>query len=173
MSESIRYLRSALLSAILLSGCARAPEYAVNASGVMPSPNASYRIVQREGDPPKLSPALEAALQSALRTQGLVAASTDAKPDLLLFAGLSLRPARVGVFTRDNPADAAEALDWLAQPRSRGRRVTTLALRFVDPATGAAMRSVRAEVRHGKRQDKFVIGPLIETAATGYVPAAR
>lgn len=159
--------------AILLSGCARAPEYTVNASGAAPAGNASYRIVRPEGEPPALSPALEAALESALRAQGFVAASTGAKPDLLLFAGLSQRPARVGAFTRDNPADAVETPGWLAQPRPRGRRVTTLALRFVDPATGAATRSVHAEVRHGRRQGTLVIGPLIETAATGRVPAAR
>lgn len=160
-----------LLLAAAVAGCARAPEYSVSARGAIPGPQTSYRLVQPEGEPPSLPADVETVLAAALEQRGLVKAATAAKPDLILFAALARRPAKVGDFTRDNPGDSAEAPDWIAQPDRRGRQVTTLALRFVNPATGAEVRSVRAEARHGRRSGDVVIAPLIDGAANGQIPA--
>lgn len=154
---------------VALAGCARAPQYSVVASGDVASASTRYALVQPEGEAPALSPEIEAALVPALAAHGLIRAEPNARPDLLLFATWAQRPAEMGSFTRANPGDAAEQPDWIATPDKQGRRVTTLALRFVDPATGTVVRTVRAEARHGKRQAELVVAPIVEGAAAGRI----
>ncbi|RJF93466.1 hypothetical protein [Sphingomonas cavernae] len=167
MTRTLKIWGGATLAALTLAGCARAPEYSFVSRGDAPDARTRYALVQPEGEAPVLSPEIEAALVPALAAQGLVQAEPNTKPDLLLFAGVARRPAKVASFTRDNPGDTAEAPGWIATPDRHGRRVTTLALRFVDPATGTVVRSVRAEARHGKRQAEMVIAPLVEGATAG------
>lgn len=156
-----------LATLVLLSGCAHAPEYALNDRGTAPTSGARYRLVIPEGEPSMLPPAIEARLARNLKAIGLGA--TDKQPDMLLFASLARRPARTGSFTRENPGDTAEQPDWIDMPATRGRQVTSFALRFVNPATGAEIRTVKAQARHGRRDGDAVLAHLVDSAVAGKI----
>ncbi|MBB5684273.1 hypothetical protein [Sphingobium boeckii] len=153
------------LLAFSLAGCVQPLRVETSASGAPIPAGSHYVWLLPEAEQPHLPEASRLRMADALAAKGLIPAAAGGKADYLLLVNQARRPAKVGLAALDPPPVPGAEPAWLARPGKRGKQLSTLELRFLDPATGHEVSVLSARASHGKRDEPVVLDRLIESVS--------
>ena len=161
---------AATLLALSVTACAAPLRVETKASGAPILNGGRYMWLLPEAEQPHLPEASRIRMTQALAAKGLMPAGQGEKPDYLLLVNHARRPAKVGLATMDPPPAPGNEPAWLATPGKRGKQMSSLQLRFLDPATGHEISQFSAQASHGKRDEPIVLDRLIDGVLQAPVP---
>ena len=147
---------------LMMAGCVPPSRIETHRSGSVIPAGSRYLWFVPEGEAPHLSEARRARLALALAGRGLTSVSPGEKADYLLLVTQARRGAETGLAPSVTPPGQEPA--WIAPPGKRGRQVSTLELKFLDPATGRQIAAIAAVGRHGRRETDAMPDRLIDAA---------
>jgi len=154
----------AALLTLAVAGCAPPPRIETHLSGAGIPAGGRYIWFVPDGEVPHLPEASRARLALALAGRGLTSVAPGGKADYLLLVTAARRGGKVGLAATAVPPPPGQAPVWIAAPGKRGKQVSTLALTFLDPATGETLGVMEAQVRHGRRGEAAMLDRLIDGA---------
>ncbi|MFK0298563.1 hypothetical protein ACIQTU_05005 [Brevundimonas sp. NPDC090276] len=159
----------ALVSAVVLSGCATGPRIEVTAPAAFQPGAATYRLAVADAGAADVGPAT-AAVRRQLQARGW--REGDKTSDWLIEVAYAVRPQRTGTFTDD----AARKGEWTASPVlpqwwSTGRKTHVLSLTLNGPGAAPTVYEARAATVVGDRKKDAALDALAE-AVVAELPAA-